>query len=427
MNFQTPTERSRLRRLARADRHNLQLERLNRLLHTVRSTNRFYASRLAKLPLPLESLSALPSIPETTRAELEQSLVDDPSGNSTFPPEQYVRVHRTSGTSGRPLYVYDTADDWSWWRQSWQFVLDAAHVKASDRAFMAFSFGPFIGFWSAHDAIADRGAMTIPAGGMSTRARLDMMQACDATLVCCTPTYALRMAEVARASQLNLADNSVTRLIVAGEPGGSLSEVRRKIESAWNAQVIDHAGASEIGPWGYGDPNGQGIFVNESDFIAELIPLGGPNTAADPDALHRLVLTGLGRTGWPLIRYNTGDLVRPSESPDSGDTHLFLQGGILGRADDMVVVRGVNIFPSSIENILRSVDSIDEFRVTAFRQGTMDQLGVEVETQHPPTAVAAAEALQQRLGLRIDVEMVPLGTLPRSEAKSQRFVDRRPP
>ena len=326
------------------------------------------------------------------------------------------------GTRGNPLYVYDTAEDWQWWKEAWQFVLDAAAVVSSDRALMAFSFGPFIGFWSATDAILHRGAQIIPTGGMSTQARLEMMQQCRATLVCCTPTYALRMAEVAGNGGFDLAHSSVTRLIVAGEPGGSLPEVRRRIESAWNARVIDHAGATEIGPWGYGDPNGRGMFINEADFIAEFLPM--ENGTADEE-ISELVLTGLGRKGWPLIRYRTGDLVRPAVSPITSDRNQFLAGGILGRADDMIVVRGVNIFPSSLENAIREFDGIGEFRVTLTRQGEMDQLIVAVEADDQSLPVSVAEALKRRFGLRVDVQSVPIGSLPRSEAKSRRLVDKR--
>ena len=347
----------------------------------------------------------------------------DPCANLTYPVERYVRVHRTSGTSGPPMLVYDTAEDWRWWKEVWQFVLDAADVGRGDRALMAFSFGPFIGFWSAADALLHRGVQIVPTGGMSTSARLEIMQQCQATLVCCTPTYALRMVEVATAEGFDLATSAVQKIIVAGEPGGSLPEVRRRIESAWAAHVVDHAGATEVGPWGYGDPNGTGLFINEADFIAEFLPHG---PTGDDAALRELVLTGLGRKGWPVVRFRTGDLVQPAESPVDGDTHTFLPGGIRGRTDDMLVIRGMNVFPSSIENVIRAFDRIDEFRITAIRDGEMDQLRVEIETAAGDQAArAVAEALNRQLGLRVQVAPVVAGSLPRSEAKSKRFIDRR--
>jgi phenylacetate-CoA ligase len=415
--------RCEARKLTAHQRAESQLARLNALLTAVLPTNRFYAQKYAGLKLPLTSFAQFSELPTTTKEELDQAIAGDPAINLTYPIEDYVRVHRTSGTTGRPIYVYDTAADWRWWKEVWQYVLDAANVRASDRALMAFSFGPFIGFWSAADALLHRGAQVIPTGGLSTSARLEMMQDCGATVVCCTPTYALRLAEVARTEQLDLRQCSVEKIIVAGEPGGSLREVRRRIESAWNAQVMDHAGATEIGPWGYGDSEGEGLFVNEAEFVAEFLPHVSSTAGED---LCELVLTGLGRKGWPIFRYRTGDLVRLGASPIQTDNHAFLAGGILGRADDMIVIRGVNIFPGSIENVIRSFDNVAEFRMTAFRNGEMDQLKVEIEMADDDASIATvAEALRRQLGLRIAVESARVGSLPRSDAKSNRFIDRR--
>ncbi len=287
---------------------------------------------------------------------------------------------------------------------------------------MAFSFGPFVGFWSAYDALAYRGAMVIPAGGLTTQARIDLLFDSQATLICCTPTYALRMQEVAAETGIDLRASSVRGLIVAGEPGGSLPSVRRRIESAWDAKVIDHAGATEIGPWGYADPQGTGLHVCESDFIAEFLPHDQGADGQPP--WQELVLTALFRRGMPVIRYRTGDLVRPTFG-ESSNRFVFLEGGVLGRADDMVVVRGVNIFPSAIEEILRSFANVGEYRVTATRTGAMDDLRIEIENQTAESLQSISDELQCRLGLRIELANARPGSLPRSEAKSKRFVDLR--
>ena len=133
-------------------------------------------------------------------------------------------MHQTSGTSGWPMPVLDTADDWRWWIECWQFVLDAAEVTSDDIAMMAFSFGPFIGFWTANDALLERGVLVIPGGGMTSEARLQMIVDHDCTVVCCTPTYALHLASVAQNRKIDLAGSRVSRIIVAGEPGGSRSQ-----------------------------------------------------------------------------------------------------------------------------------------------------------------------------------------------------------
>ncbi len=399
-----------------------QLQRFSGLLAEVLPHNRFYDDKLGGVALPLESIDQLADLPFTTKPELIGEA-DQLATNLTFPTEQYVRFHRTSGTKGRPLVVLDTAADWQWWIDGWQFVLDAAEVGPEDRALMAFSFGPFIGFWSANDALAARGTMVIPAGGLGTSARLELIRGSGATVVLCTPTYALHMAESAADNQIDLAKLDVRRIIVAGEPGGSVPAIRERIETAWNAKLIDHSGASEIGPWGYADPQQRGLYVNESEFIAEFISVetGEP---ADEGELSELILTTLGRAGCPVIRYRTGDLVRPRFTDEGDCRFVLLEGGVLGRSDDMMIIRGVNIFPSSIEQILRSFPEVAEYRMIAHRHGEMDALRVEVEDRLDAPGRITKE-LELRLGLKVEVSLAPLGSLPRFEGKGKRFVDER--
>ncbi len=408
----------------RARLENFQLDRMNHLLGAILPANRFYAQKLGKIDGPLASLAELDRLPFTTKQELVDSAFEAGiASNHTYAMDRYVRLHRTSGTRGRPLAVLDTAEDWQWWIEGWQYVLDSADVTADDRALMAFSFGPFIGFWSANDALVERGALVIPAGGMPTEARLEMLAEYGVTVVCCTPTYALRMLEVAHAHNISLAGTAVRALIVAGEPGGSIPEVRQRIETGWNARVVDHSGATEVGPWGMADAQGSGLHVIESHFLAEFISIERDAPAAEGE-LSDLVLTTLGRHGSPVIRYRTGDLVRPVWNHDRPSRFVLLDGGILGRADDMMIIRGVNVFPSSIEAIIREFPELEEFRVTVYRDAEMDSLRIEVEDpRNEPRRIA--DRLLVRLGVRVAVVSVPTGTLPRYEAKSRRFVDKR--
>jgi len=418
--------RCRLRQLDRTELEQHQLARLNQLLAAILPANQFYADKLSASSLPLESLTQLPQLPFTTKEELAgDETTAGVASNRTFPLDDYVRFHRTSGTRGRPLVVVDTAADWQWFLDTWQYVLDVAEVTAADRALLAFSFGPFIGFWSAHEATAARGALVVPGGGLSTLARLELIESQQLTVLFCTPTYALHMAEVAAEHQIDLTASSVRCLIVAGEPGGSIPAVRQRIETAWQARLIDHTGATEVGPWGYADPEGEGVHVIESEFLAEFISITSGEVAQEGE-LSELVLTSLGRSGNPVIRYRTGDLVRPVYGGKGSDHFVFLPGGVLGRADDMIVIRGVNVFPSSIEQIVRSFPEVAEYRFTVSREKEMDKLLVEIEDSlSDPDRVA--EEFQLRLGLRVIVECVPEGTLPRFEAKGRRFIDQRPP
>jgi len=415
------------RRLEGADRATLadhQLARLNDLLAAILPANQFYADKLVQCPHPFEHLDQLVELPLTTKAEL---ISDDAAqhlpANLTWPAERYVRYHQTSGTRGRPLSVCDTAADWQWWTDSWQYVLDAAEITSADRALLAFSFGPFIGFWSAYDALVARGAMAIPGGGMNTLARLDLIRRTRATTLFCTPTYAMHLVEVAEEHNINLAHFEVRKIVVAGEPGGSVQATRERIEEAWNARLTDHSGASEVGPWGYGDRQQRGLHVLEAEFIPEFLSVTTGKPAAAGELSH-LVLTCLGRQGMPILRYRTGDLVKPVWPTEGPNRFVLLEGGVLGRADDMMIVRGVNIFPSSIEQILRSFPEVVEFRLTARKRGEMDEMVVEVEDRlQDPSRIA--EELQIRLGLKVDVRLAPAMSLPRFEGKGARFIDQR--
>jgi phenylacetate-CoA ligase len=412
--------------LTRPQIESVQLQRLNQVLRAA-SENPFYRDRLGSLRLPLRSLDDLSELPLVSKSDLVADSPGDPGRIFSLPRESYTRFHQTSGTSGHPMPVLDTADDWRWWLNCWQHVLHAADVLSTDVAMMAFSFGPFIGFWTACDALVRAGALVIPGGGMSSEARLQMIIDHRCTLVCCTPTYALHLIAVADKLSIDLKSTSVTRLIVAGEPGGSVPAIRSRIEAGWNATVIDHSGASEIGAWGFGSRDGAGLHVIETEFIAErlcfdeLNPKGRP--ASDGEEAE-LVLTGLGRLGGPAIRYRTGDSVRGTHQHDHPCRFLFLDGGVLGRSDDMMVIRGVNVFPSSIESIIRSLDPTAEFRMVVTKRGDLDRLAVEAELTESQCG-ELAEMFQKRLAMRVDVSPVAPGSLPRFEAKSNRLVDRR--
>jgi phenylacetate-CoA ligase len=236
---------------------------------------------------------------------------------------------------------------------------------------------------------------------------------------------------VAREAKIDTAALGVRLVIVAGEPGGSMAATRRRIAADWNADVLDHAGATEVGPWGVGDLHGDGLDVIEEFFHPEFLSLesGGP---AEPGEPAELVLTTLGRSGAPVIRYRTGDVVRPTWA-SAADVEAGacpwarLEGGIVGRTDDMLVIRGVNVFPQGIDEIVRGFPEIVEHRLTASTRESLDELSLEIE-DHLDDPGRVARELAVRLGLRVEVRTVPRGALPRFEGKGRRFVDcRRPP
>lgn len=403
-----------------------QLTRLNALLTGLVPANRFYARKFREYATGASLVwDVFETLPFTTKAELvADHLGDPPFGTiATHAPAVYTKYHQTSGTQGRPLAVFDTAESWDWWGECWQYVYAAAGVTSHDRIFFAFSFGPFIGFWSAYDAARLLGAMTIPAGGLDTKTRLAMIEATRPTVLLSTVTYALRMGEAAAQQGLNLAALGIRATIHAGEPGASVPSVRAKVEQAWGASCYDHAGATEIGAYAYSCHVKRGLHVNEAEFIAEIVH---PETGRHCSEGERgeLVLTNLGRIGWPVIRYRTGDLVEHGgRSCPCGRTFLMLPGGIIGRIDDLMIVRGVNIYPSSVEAIVREFP-VSEFRIVRLMKHSMEEIQLEVEAPEDAQR-ALADALHARLGVRIGVCGVPAGSLPRFELKARRVVDRR--
>lgn len=404
----------------------LQLSRLNSLLAAV-SRRPFYQQLYSEVIPHLSSLDQLIELPILEKSDLITAGLCAPGKQFDLPRGAYTRFHQTSGTKGFPMVVLDTADDWQWWLHCWDHVLDAAAVTSADVAMMAFSFGPFIGFWTANDALVKRGALVVPGGGLSSENRLRLIEEQGCTVLCCTPTYALHLISVAEEAGVSLSESSITRVIVAGEPGGSIESVRRRIEVGWGARVIDHCGASEVGAWGFGDREGKGIHVIETEFIAEVLKIDQDNPRGIPVAdgtSGELVLTSLGRLGGPVIRYRTGDVVQAYRTHALDCPFLWLKGGVIGRSDDMLVIRGVNVFPSSIEAIIRETLAYAEFRMIATRVDEMDQLRIEVEGEEEAVN-KLAQRFRDRLSLRIDVKGVPNGTLPRFEAKARRLVDQR--
>lgn len=402
-----------------------QLERLRALLAEIVPGNRFQTARLAADGVSAENVASLEDFSARVRCTQKSDLVADqtahpPHGaNHTFPPERYTRFCQTSGTTARPLVILDTAESWEWMLKNWATIYRAAGLAAGERIYFAFSFGPFLGFWTAFDAAAKCGYLGIPGGGLSSAARVRAMIAQRATVLCCTPTYALHLAQAAAEERIDLRESAVRKIIVAGETGGSVREVRARISAAWHgAQVLDHYGMTEVGPVAYQTPEQPDLLhVIESSYYAEIIRPETGEPAASGE-VGELVLTTLGRAACPLLRYRTGDLVqRATDAPG-----FALAGGIIGRADDMVVVRGVNLFPSAVDAVIQQVRGVEEYRVVISRRGALTEAAVQVESADDATAGMLERALASAFSLRIPVTRVAANTLPRFELKARRWV-----
>ena len=407
-----------------------QLEKLNRPdsgLALLREQNTFYGKKLEDVTLPIASRDVFLRMPFTTKQELVDDQADNPpyGTNLTFEHDAYTRIHATSGTTGRRLTCLDTNESWAWFTFCWQEIYRAIGINREDRIFAAFGFGPFVGFWAGFEAAQQIGALAIPGGAQSSEQRLHWLLEAQATVLLSTPTYALRLIEVAREKSIDLRASAIRNTIHAGEPGANVPSVREQIESAWGARCWDHAGMSEVGAWGYQCPDDRGLHLLESEFIAEVLSVETGEPVGEGET-GELILTNLGRWAMPALRYRTGDVVKWVSTPCTcGSPFIRFPGGVLGRVDDMIQVRGVNVYPSAIESIIREEPAVVEFQVDISKEPGMWELHIDVEVAPNADSEAvrarAAEALGNRLGIRATIEVAAPSSLPRYELKARRF------
>ena len=409
-----------------------QLKSLQLLVGKLAHSNPFYQVKLRQGGLE-DGVTSLDqfrrNMPWTTKAELLSDQVKTPpyGSNLTYPLEAYTRFHQTSGSTGKPMRWLDTTESWMSLVDNWVRVFKAAGVTAGDRCFFAFSFGPFLGFWTAFEAAAKLGCLCIPGGGMRTLGRLQAMLDNRVSVLCCTPTYAIHLGQTAQAEGLDLTQAHLKRILVAGEPGGSIAAVRETIHKLFpGARVYDHHGMTEIGPASMPCPeHAEVLHLIEPGFLAEVIDQKGqPAGEGEPG---ELLISNLERDGMPLLRYRTGDLVQiRSGVCECGRSQTRLMGGILGRLDDMVIIRGVNLYPAAIDEVVRQLRDIAEYRVLIEETKGLNGLRVDIEAHQDGDAQSLAQTLTDRLharfNLRIQVKPVPCGSLPRFELKAKRWI-----
>lgn len=425
---------AKARRLSREEIEGLQVRRLSELGHAIWESNPFYRAKLESSGLTgadINSLDALRRLGFTTKQELADDQREHPpyGTNLTHPINRYSRLHQTSGTTGHPMRWLDTPESWDWITGLWAIIFEGAKIEDDDRFFFPFSFGPFLGFWAAFDAACRLGYLTLPGGAMNTSQRLHFMLDNAATVVCCTPTYALHMAEIAGQENLDLKNSPIRALIVAGEPGGCIPETRGLIEKAWGARVFDHTGMTEIGPLAFEcEENPGGMHVMEPEYIIEVVDAGSGNPVR-PGERGELVVTNLGRTGSPLLRYRTGDWVTVDPEPcPCGRNQVRLKGGILGRVDSMVIIRGNNLYPAALESVVRRFPEVTEYRAEVSRHEGLATLTLTVESAEQIGSNGAsladriASEVKEAFSFRPEVRVVEPGTLPRFELKAARFI-----
>ncbi len=406
-------------------------EKFQALMQRVRETNSFQVGHFPAISECHDWTSFdefVENCPFTEKNDLARDRQQNPpyGTNLTFPVEKYSCFHQTSGTMGRPMAWLDTEEDWKWMLGNWDYVLEGAGVESGARCFFAFSFGPFLGFWTAYDAARKRGCLCIPGGGQGSEQRLHSILEHSVEYLFCTPTYALRLPEAAKQAGIDLGGHALRAIIVAGETGGSVPAFRERVAQAWGKElkIYDHYGMTEVGPVAFETPGEKGgLRVILDSYFAEVIDPGTKVPSSDGEG--ELVLTTLGRMGCPLFRYRTGDLVRAERGTDEcGLPTLDLGGGILGRSDDMIVVRGVNVYPSSVDAIVRGFDEILEYQVIHEKKGEMSEVSLRVEAPEK-VAQALEVALKEAFSLRIPVDLAEPHSLPRFEMKARRWVTKK--
>ena len=410
-----------------------QLDDLKSLLFEVQKSNSFYKEKFSKIG-SIDEIKSLDDfqklIPFTTKDELSQDQNQYPpfGSNLTYKISKYTRFHQTSGSTGAPIRWLDTPEDWQSMLESWKQVFKAASCEKGDRVFFAFSFGPFLGFWTAFEAAQQLELLCIPGGGLSSSGRLNTISQTQAKVLCCTPTYAIHLGEAHNMNDHKINPNSIEKIIVAGEPGGSIPSVKARIRNLWpNATVFDHHGMTEVGPVTFPCTSIENTLrIFEENYFPEIL---------DPQSLQpvdfgetgELVLTTLKRVGSPLIRYRTGDLVKSCSRHDWQENYLGLEGGIIGRADDMIIVRGVNIYPSAVESIVRNFNEVTEYKVIVDESEAMTQISLQIEdscnnqTEKNDLKNNIESALRRQFNLRVPVDIAPPGSLPRFEMKAKRW------
>ncbi|HEV8439940.1 MAG TPA: AMP-binding protein [Methylomirabilota bacterium] len=394
---------------------------------------KFKAARVD--PARLRSLDDLSRLPFTTKDELKDNQAAKPPWGDLLavPLADVVRVHLTSATTGRPLAFLDTREDWQGFYHSYARSLHAFGVRRSDMVMAAFSYGPWIGYWSGFYAAQDLGCLVFPVGGLSTEQRIDALLNYPITVLGCTPSYALFLAEQAAKKGIDLAKDTRIRITWhTGEPGASIPATKARIESAFGALAYDLPGLTEIAAWGFECGARAGLTHVHEDYCYPEV-LDEQDRPVGPGQRGELVFTSLYRKAMPLIRYRTRDVVQLADRKcPCGRTLLAFDGGVLARLDDMKKVRGIIVYPRRIEEIVRPHPAVEEFQIVFRRHQGLDDILIRIDPS-PSLSLTEREGLQGRLedslrtglGLRATVEITEPGALPRWDHKARRVKDER--
>jgi phenylacetate-CoA ligase len=417
----------------------LQIKKFKRIFQWAYENSPFYRKLYKDAgiePGDIKSYEDIKKVPKIDKAMLRdvQQREPFPYGDILAVPLKDVVVFRqTSGTTGTPVYQADTWQDWEWWSECWAYILYAQGYRDTDRFFLPFGYNIFVAFWAAHYAGEKIGCEVVPGGVLDTEARILKMQELKCTAFAATPTYVLGMADTARKMGIDPRSIGIKKITCAGEPGASIPTTKQRMEEAWGAKVYDHIGATEIGAWSYMCTEQRGLHVNEAFFLVEIEDMETGEIIEEPMKNGKMVVTAFDRYAKPCIRFDSKDVIRWAdyECP-CGRTFRMIDGGVIGRADDITKVKGVLLAPTAIEEVVRSFKELsDEYEVIVSKKGDIDDILLKIEIM--PSYEAKKDEILTRLkdqlrvktnlGYRIEVH--PYGSLPRYDVKAKRFKDLR--
>ncbi len=424
-----------MERMPLKDLHALQEDRLKSITRYVYDHSAFYRQRFKEAgvtPDDIKQLSDLAKLPFTRKVDLRNTY---PTGMFSLPMSRVVRYHVSSGTTGKPTVVGYTRDDIEMWSESLARAFTSIGLGRDDVIQIGYGYGLFTGGLGAHYGAERIGATVLPTGTGNTERQIELMQDLGTTAIACTPSYFLHMIEVAEKMGVSIRDDTKLKTGIFGAEPWSL-ETRKRIETATGINAYDIYGTSEIsGPLFTECQDKNGIHVWADMFLTEVID---PKTGEQLEDGERgeLVFTTLNKWALPLIRYRIGDLsVLDSEPCSCGRTHPRILR-ILGRTDDMLIIRGINVFPSQVESVLMRIPEVgDHYMIEVDRKGPLDIMTVRVEVTESGFSdkigdlmvlkKRVAKELKGVLNIAADVDLVEPGTLPRSMGKAQRVIDKR--
>lgn len=421
--------------IERPELEELQLTRLKKIIQHAYDNSPFYTKAFDQLgvkPGDLRQLSDLAKFPFTQKTDLRDNY---PFGLNALPKSKLVRLHASSGTTGKPIVVTYAPGDLQTWAETGARALSMFGLTEDDIVMISYGYSLFTGGMGAHQAAERLGCLTIPMGGGNSEKQLMLIKDLGVTAICCTPSFFIHLMEVARKTGFDLKASTLKHGIFGAEPWSDA--MRERIESETGIQAHDIFGLSEImGPGVAGDcPAHDGLHIFEDHYLPEIVnPVTGE--VLPPGTEGELVLTTLDKYGMPLLRYRTHDLTTLHYDKCACGRTIVRMDRIKRRSDDMLIIRGVNLFPSQVENLLLEISGVEpHYNLVITREHAMDELELRVEVTPElfsdevkvleSLKVSIREKIKHMVGINAKITLVEPGSIARSDGKTKHVIDLR--